>query len=240
MKSSLYLTSNASIWLLTLALSILPLVTIHAQDWPNLAEFKAANDTLSPPVPGEDRVVFMGNSITIGWLHSVPAFFENKPYINRGISGQTTPQMLLRFRQDVIELQPKVVVILAGINDIAHNTGPMTLEQIMDNLKSMAELARSNGIEPVLSSVLPAYDFPWRPGMEPFKKVPPLNAMIRAYAEANNIVYLDYFTPMADVRNGLDKTLASDEVHPTVKGYEMMAPLAEAAIAKALSKHIAN
>ena len=236
MKNLKNLNAKRTVFNFTLVLSMLVMPHMSAQDWPGLAVYKAANDSIAAPAPDEDRVVFMGNSITIGWLHSVPSFFENKPYINRGISGQTTPQMLLRFRQDVIELRPKVVVILAGINDIAHNTGPMTLEQTMNNLKSMAELARANGIEPVLSSVLPAYDFPWRPGMEPFKKVPPLNAMIREYAEANNITYLDYFTPMADSRNGLDKTLASDEVHPTVKGYEMMAPLAEAAIAKALSK----
>lgn len=209
---------------------------IRGQDWPNLAQFQGANDSLPPPAPGENRVVFMGNSITIGWLHHVPEFFEGKPYVNRGIGGQTTPQMLLRFRQDVIALQPKVVVILAGVNDIAENTGPMTLEQIMDNLASMAELALANGIEPVLSSVLPAYDFPWRPGLEPNIKVPALNAMIRHYAEAHDLVYLDYFTAMTDERNGLNATLASDEVHPTVKGYQMMAPLAEAAIAEALEK----
>lgn len=209
----------------------------HSQDWPNLAQFAGANDSLPPVAEGENRVVFMGNSITIGWLHKVPEFFAGKPYINRGISGQTTPQMLLRFRQDVIALKPKVVVILAGVNDIAGNTGPMTLDQIMDNLRSMAELALANGIEPVLSSVLPAYDFPWRPGLEPAKKVPALNEMIRSYAQAHDLVYLDYFTAMADDRPGLDKTLATDEVHPTVKGYQMMAPLCEAAIARALEKH---
>ena len=209
---------------------------IQAQDWPNLQQFQADNAALPAPAPGENRVVFMGNSITIGWLHHVPGFFEGKPYINRGISGQTTPQMLLRFQQDVIALKPKVVVILAGVNDIAENTGPMTLEQIRDNLASMAQLARANGIEPVLCSVLPAYDFPWRPGLQPYLKVPQLNTMIQAFAEANNIIYLDYFSAMADSRNGLGPDLASDEVHPTVKGYQMMAPLAEAAIAEALEK----
>lgn len=216
-----------------LLISAMPAI---GQDWPDLQRFQAANDSLPPPSDSEARVVFMGNSITIGWLNTVPEFFEGKPYVNRGISGQTTPQMLLRFRQDVIELQPKVVVILAGTNDIAGNTGPMSLEAIMGNLKSMAELARANGIEPVLSSVLPAFDYPWRPGKEPNIKIPALNAMIEAYARANGIVYLDYFRAMADDRNGLDKTLASDEVHPTRKGYLMMAPLAEAAIDKALKK----
>lgn len=210
--------------------------SVSAQDWPNLSAFAAANAEVGAPQPGEDRVVFMGNSITIGWLQGMPEFFEGKPYINRGISGQTTPQMLLRFRQDVIALQPKVVVILAGTNDIAGNTGPMSLQQILDNLKSMAEIARANGIEPVLSSVLPAYDYPWRPGLAPNVKIPKLNAMIQDYAEKHDITYLDYFSAMADDRNGLDKTLASDEVHPTPKGYQMMAPLAEAAIAKALKK----
>ncbi|EAR15732.1 SGNH/GDSL hydrolase family protein [Robiginitalea biformata] len=207
-----------------------------AQDWADLEHFREANKALAPPAPGEDRVVFMGNSITIGWLHKVPEFFEGKPYVNRGISGQTTPQMLLRFRQDVLDLSPKVVVILAGTNDIAGNTGPMTLEQILDNLKSMAELALANGVEPVLSSVLPAYDYPWRPGLQPNIKIPKLNAMIKNYAALSGIVYLDYFSEMADSRNGLDNTLATDEVHPTEKGYRMMAPLAEAAIAKALAK----
>ena len=207
-----------------------------AQDWADLEHFREANKALAPPAPGEDRVVFMGNSITIGWLHKVPEFFEGKPYVNRGISGQTTPQMLLRFRQDVLDLSPKVVVILAGTNDIAGNTGPMTLEQILDNLKSMAELALANGVEPVLSSVLPAYDYPWRPSLQPNIKIPKLNAMIKNYAALSGIVYLDYFSEMADSRNGLDNTLATDEVHPTEKGYRMMAPLAEAAIAKALAK----
>ncbi len=209
---------------------------LMGQDWPDLQRFQAANDSLLPAGPDEARVVFMGNSITIGWLNKVPEFFEGKPYVNRGISGQTTPQMLLRFRQDVIDLNPKVVVILAGTNDIAGNTGPMSLEEIMGNLKSMAELARANGIEPVLSSVLPAFDYPWRPGKEPNVKIPALNAMIKAYANEMDIVYLAYFGAMADDRNGLDKTLATDEVHPTRKGYLMMAPLAEAAISKALAK----
>ncbi|WP_088341232.1 SGNH/GDSL hydrolase family protein [Robiginitalea sediminis] len=225
------------ILLLTLIAFALP---IHGQDWPDLKRFADDNAALAPPAEGEARVVFMGNSITIGWLHKMPGFFEGKPYVNRGISGQTTPQMLLRFRQDVIALQPRVVVILAGTNDIAGNTGPMTLEQIRDNLVSMAQLARANGIEPVLSSVLPAYDYPWRPGLNPNLKIPALNAMIEAYAREQNMVYLDYFSAMADARNGLGPDLASDEVHPTLKGYQMMAPLAEKAIAQALEKQQAD
>ena len=223
-------------WLLALG-ALVSLQGVRSQDWPDLQHFKAANDTLPARGADEDRVVFMGNSITIGWLHKVPGFFEGKPYVNRGISGQTTPQMLLRFRQDVLDLHPKVVVILAGTNDIAGNTGPMTLEQIADNLKSMAQLALANGVEPVLCSVLPAYDYPWRPGLSPNVKIPQLNGMIRAYCEETGIGYLDYFSAMADDRNGLDNTLATDEVHPTEKGYRMMAPLAEAAIRDALFRH---
>lgn len=225
------------ILLLTLIAFALP---VQGQDWPDLKRFADDNAALAPPAEGEARVVFMGNSITIGWLHKMPGFFEGKPYVNRGISGQTTPQMLLRFRQDVIALKPRVVVILAGTNDIAGNTGPMTLEQIRDNLVSMAQLARANGIEPVLCSVLPAYDYPWRPGLDPNLKIPALNAMIEAYAREQNMVYLDYFSAMADSRNGLGPDLASDEVHPTLKGYQMMAPLAEKAIAQALEKQQAD
>ena len=207
----------------------------HAQDWANMELFKAENTKVGLPGPNEDRVVFMGNSITIGWLNTVPEFFEGKPYINRGISGQTTPQMLLRFRQDVIALQPKVVVILAGTNDIAGNTGPSTLEMIADNIKSMSDLAVAHGIKVVISSVLPAFDYPWKPGLEPSKKIVVLNQMLKAYAEVNGHVYLDYFSEMADERNGLPKKYAHDEVHPTKLGYEVMAPFAEAAIVKALS-----
>ena len=182
----------------------------------------------------DKRVIFFGNSITIGWLHTMPSFFEGKPYVNRGIGGQTTPQMLVRFRQDVINLKPRVVVILAGTNDIAGNTGPMTLEETLNNLKSMTELAMANGIAVVLSSVLPASDYPWRPGLQPHIKIPKLNAMIREYAESAGAVYLDYFSHMANKDNGLDPDLAHDGVHPTKKGYEMMAPLAETAITEAL------
>lgn len=224
----------------TIMLSILAAVGIaenlQGQDWAALEHFKGANETVTPPANNENRVVFMGNSITIGWLNSRPEFFEGKPYVNRGISGQTTPQMLLRFRQDVIDLKPKVVVILAGTNDIAGNTGPMTLQQIADNMASMAELAVQNNIKVVLSSVLPAFDYPWRPGLKPNEKIPALNKMIKAYAEENGHVYLDYFSAMADDRNGLPKKYASDEVHPTVEGYKVMEPMVEQAIADAL-KH---
>jgi len=207
---------------------------VNGQDWPNLQQFREANEKLAAPAADEDRVVFMGNSITIGWLNKRPEFFEGMPYINRGISGQTTPQMLVRFRQDVVDLKPKVVVILAGTNDIAGNTGPSTLEMIADNIKSMAEIAHANGIKVVVSSTLPAYDYPWKPGLKPAPKIIALNKMIKAYAEEKGHIYLDYFSAMADERNGLPKKYADDEVHPTVEGYKVMEPLVDEAIAKAL------
>ncbi|MBC8594645.1 SGNH/GDSL hydrolase family protein [Oscillospiraceae bacterium N12] len=205
-----------------------------AQDWANLTRFQAKNEALGTPAKGEKRVVFMGNSITEGWINTCPEFFEGRPYINRGIGGQTTPQMLIRFRQDVINLHPKVVVILAGTNDIAGNTGPSTLEMIEDNLASMAEIAHANGIKVILCSVLPAYDYPWRKGMEPNVKIPELNKWIKNYAEKNKFIYLDYFSAMVDEKNGMQADLSGDGVHPNKKGYEIMQPMVEKAIAKAL------
>lgn len=203
-------------------------------DWPNFARYRAANEKLGPPKPGENRVVFMGNSITDGWIRSNPEYFEGRPYVDRGISGQTTPQMLVRFKADVIDLKPKVVVILAGINDIAGNTGPSTLEMIEDNLSGMATLAKANGIKVVMSSILPAFDFPWKPGMEPAEKVVKVNAWIKDYAEKNGMIYLDYFTAFADERKGMPLKYSKDGIHPTKEGYLVMGPLADAAIAKAL------
>ena len=224
------------ILLVLMALLLLVPGNMAAQDWAKLEEFRAANAKIDSVMTKEGRVVFFGNSITIGWLHTVPSFFEGKPYINRGIGGQTTPQMLVRFRQDVIDLNPEVVVILAGTNDIAGNTGPMTLEETLSNLKSMTELAVAHHIAVVLCSVLPASDYPWRPGLQPHVKIPALNAMIKAYAEETGVVYLDYFNAMANSEMGLDQDLAHDGVHPTAKGYEIMAPLAEKAIRAALDR----
>ncbi len=209
--------------------------SVYAQDWPNLQRFAAENAAVLPPAPTEQRVVFMGNSITESWAKMDTTFFANKAYLNRGISGQTTPQMLLRFRADVVNLQPAVVVILAGTNDIAGNTGPATIDMIVGNIQSMAEIAAANGIKVVLASVLPVYDYPWKPGLEPAKKIIQLNALIQAYARAHDHVYLDYFSAMADARNGLQATLTYDGVHPNLAGYAVMAPLAEAAIAIALA-----
>ncbi|WP_136465291.1 SGNH/GDSL hydrolase family protein [Flagellimonas onchidii] len=218
-----------------LVLSLFGLLkTSNAQDWANLQKYQEANASLLSLSEEENRVVFIGNSITEGWSSAHPDFFEGKPYVNRGISGQTTPQMLLRFRQDVIDLQPKVVVILAGTNDIAGNTGPMTLRQIRDNILSMVELAEINGIRPIICSILPAYDYPWRPGLKPNEKIPRLNLMLQKMAREKNLVYLDYFSAMTDERNGLSKELAEDGVHPTKKGYEIMEGLAEKAIRVAL------
>jgi len=202
------------------------------EDWPWLSHFKDENMKLAPPAAGEDRVVFMGDSITQGW--HLDLSFPGKPYVNRGISGQTSPQMVLRFRQDVIALKPKVVVILAGTNDIAGNTGVMTLEQSEDNVASMADLARANHIGVVLCSVLPAFDFPWKPGLTPAPKVVALNAWMKAYAAEKGYVYVDYHTAMKDERDGLPATLSHDGVHPLPAGYAVMAPLVEAGIAKVL------
>ena len=226
---------TAPVAMVAIAFSLAPL-RAQEQDWASLARYRHANDSLPLPAPGEHRVVFMGNSITDGWARFFPQMFPGKPYIGRGISGQTTPQMLVRFRQDVIALKPSVVVILAGTNDIAGNTGPSTLEMIEDNLMSMTELARANGIHVVLSSVLPVFDYSWRPGLQPAPKIVTLNAWMKAYAARVGAVYLDYHTAMADERKGLRSDLTNDGVHPTEAGYRVMAPLAEKAIAEALQR----
>jgi len=212
-------------------------------DWPFLAKFRDADKLLPPPAQGETRVVFMGDSITEGWGMKGTAttpdrgeFFPGKPYINRGISGQTTPQMLVRFRQDVILLKPQVVVLLAGTNDIAENTGKETMEEIGNNIASMSDLARANGIRVVLCSVLPASDFHWHKGLEPAPKTKALNAWMKDYAAKNGIVYVDYYSSMVNDEGGLKAELSPDGVHPNKAGYALMAPLAEAGIAKALKK----
>jgi len=221
---------------LTLLLIFIGNVMIAQQDWPNFAKYKEDNLKLGLPNPDENRIVFMGNSITEGWKETDPNFFKNKPYIDRGISGQTTPQMLVRFRADVVNLKPKVVVILAGTNDIAGNTGPSTLEMIEDNIASMIEIANANNIKTVLCSVLPVYDYPWSPGLKPAQKIVELNVWIKTYADKNNIAYADFFTPMADEKDGLKKEYSEDGVHPNLNGYKIMNPIVEAAILQALSK----
>jgi lysophospholipase L1-like esterase len=204
------------------------------RDWPALARYRAENAKLGLPAKDESRVVFLGDSITEFW--NLPASFPGKPYVNRGISGQTTPQILLRFRQDVIALKPKVVVILAGTNDIAENTGPTTLAAIEDNLISMAELARQNKILVVLSSVLPAARYPWKPEIQPIEKILALNAWMKEYAAKEGLGYLNYYSAVVDDKQDLKADLTSDGVHPNDAGYAVMASLAGNAIARALSK----
>ena len=194
------------------------------------------NRSLRDPEPGEMRVVFMGNSITEGWTAQDSTFFDGKAYLNRGISGQTTPQMLLRFRQDVIGIQPKVVVILAGTNDIAQNTGPISLEQIMANLISMAEIARANDIRVLLCSVLPANYYEWSPQIDAKGQIAALNLMIQRYAVKSGAIYVDYYSAMVDEKKGMRDGLSNDKdgVHPNIAGYKVMEPIVEKAIAEAL------
>ena len=212
------------------------------RDWPNLARYREANRTL-PPAPGNDaRVVFMGDSITDAWQQPrYGGFFPGKPYVDRGISGQTTPQMLLRFRPDVIDLEPKVVVILAGTNDIAGNTGPMTNEAIQGNIASMSELAHAHKIRVVLASVTPVSGYHVaspaavpQTTLRPMARIQALNDWLKTYAAAHGDVYLDYFSAMTDRSGLLGAELSEDDLHPNAKGYAIMTPLAEAAIARAL------
>ena len=195
--------------------------TLLAQDWPQLSYYQEANKLLKTsekPI----EAVFFGDSITEGWPQFNPSFFDTNNFVGRGIGGQTTPQLLLRFRQDVIGLRPKKVILLAGINDIAENTGPISLEAIMENIKGMTEMAKANGIEMVLCAVLPANSFPWRPSIDPTHKVIALNQMIKAYAQENNLIYVDYYTPMVNDEKGLISTLGYDTVHPNKAGYDIM------------------
>lgn len=214
------------------------------KDWPALGRYHDANAKLTLPSGNEARVVFMGDSITDSWDdEKYGGFFPGKPYVDRGISGQTTPQMLIRFRGDVIALHPKVVVILAGTNDLAGNTGPMTLEAIEDNLTSMAELAKANSIKVIFASVLPVSDYEQRDGKpivqtvrRPPEKIKALNDWMRSYAAKNKLTYLDYYSAMMDEKGFLKDELSEDGLHPNAKGYGVMAPLAEAAIGAALKK----
>ena len=206
-------------------------------DWPELGRYHDENARIAAASADESRVVFMGDSITDFWGRQRGTFFPGKPYVNRGISGQTTPQMLVRFRADVIALKPKVVVILAGTNDIAGNTGPMTLEQIEDNFVSMAELARDNGIRVVLSSVMPVSDdFQVWTDRRPPNKIVELNSWLKNYAAKNSLVYLDYYSAMIDERKMFKRELTYDGLHPNAAGYAVMGPLAVNAIAIALRK----
>ena len=200
-------------------------------DWPNLKKYAQENQELAN-ISSKGRIVWMGDSITEMWKTTDPEFFQNPLYVNRGIGGQTTSQMLLRFRQDVINLKPEAVVILAGINDIAQNTGPISIENILGNIISMVELAKANQIKVVISSVLPANKFPWRPDILPADKVIELNKLLQHYCKKNNIIYVDYYSKMTNAQKGLEVEIANDGVHPTLSGYQIMKPLVLEAIKK--------
>lgn len=191
-------------------------------DWPNFKKYAVQNEQPGMNTAKKKRVVFMGDSITEFWKSNDSAFFHDNNYVDRGISGQTTSQMLLRFRDDVIALKPHTVVILAGINDIAENTGPITLEHIAGNIISMCELARAHKIKVVLCSVLPANTFPWRKEILPAEKVIQLNVLLRSYAAENKIPYVDYYTAMVDDQKGLGTNYSGDGVHPNLAGYKVM------------------
>ena len=207
------------------------------RDYANLARYEKDNKTIREG--NRPDVVFMGNSITEGWVYQSPDFFEGNNYVGRGIGGQVTHQMVLRFRADVIELNPIAVVILAGTNDIAQNSGPVSLEEIMDNIVSMVEMAQANGIIPILCSVLPAKDYPWKPGMNPLENIPKLNGMIKAYTTQNKLKYVDYFEAMQDGSGGMkvpEHTTADDLVHPNKAGYAIMEQTLQPTIISVLKK----
>lgn len=205
-------------------------------DLADFAHYDSLNAALPPPGPRERRVVFMGDSITESWANLDPEFFARADFVDRGISGQTTPQMLLRFRQDVIALKPAVVHILAGTNDIAGNTGPMDLPAIEANIASMVDLARANGVQVLIGSVLPAAEFPWRPGLNPGPKIVALNQWLKSYSSYRHLVYVDYYKAMTDGAYGIRSDLTPDGVHPSQAGYRVMEPLTKAAIRATLRR----
>tara|TARA_B100001175_G_scaffold99409_1_gene84149 strand:+ start:657 stop:1343 length:687 start_codon:yes stop_codon:yes gene_type:complete len=209
---------------------------VTAQELINLNKYKEENLSLGLPKQGENRIVFMGNSITEGWKSLSPNFFLDNNYVNRGIGGETSSQMLLRFRSDVINLKPSAVVILAGINDIAENQGPISIPDIARNIFFMSQLASENNIKVILCSVLPAYDFPWRPGLNPKDKVLSLNDLIQKHVQENSFEYVDYFSSMVDERKGLIKEYGNDEVHPNLEGYKVMESIIQKSINKVLNK----
>ncbi|MCQ4035202.1 SGNH/GDSL hydrolase family protein [Kaistella montana] len=206
--------------ILTSALTLMSTL-FFAQDFANYAKYEKENAILKSGNIAP-TAVFMGDSITEGWFSNDPKFFTDNHFVGRGISGQTTSQMLLRFREDVINLKPKKVIILAGTNDIAENNGPISLEKVFGNIVSMAELAKANRIKVVICSLLPAYEFPWRKGLEPANKVIALNKMLKDFAQKNHLIYVDYHTPLKDNKNGLPTEIAEDGIHPTKLGYAKM------------------
>lgn len=205
-----------------------------ADDWAALSHYVKENKTLPAPKSGENRIVFLGSSIFERWKDADPDFFTQNNYLDRGISGQIAPQLLIRFRQDVINLKPKAVIILAGSNDISGNTGHVTNKRIMDNIASMAELAKLHHIKVILCEYLPIYDYPWRKGLQPAEKIISLNKEIKAYAAAKHFTVLDYFTPLVDERNGQKAEYTTDGVHPNLAGYLVMEKVTKAAVKRAL------
>ncbi len=207
-------------------------------DWPQLGRYRTENAALAATTPGEQRVVFYGDSITDSWgrRSDTGDFFPGKPYVNRGVSGQTTAQMVVRFRQDVIDPHPSAVLILGGTNDIVGNTGPMTPEMTEDNFKSMIDLAKANGIRVIVASITPVADYPWRPGLNPLAKIPALNAWLKGYCQIHSVTYLDYYSALLDGSGGMKAGTSFDGVHPNAAGYTIMGPLAQAAIDKTLGK----
>ena len=238
MKSKIIFTS------LLFSFSLLSLSNLNAQnkvdqnwvEWTNFKKYATQNSTVPEPAPNKKRVVFLGNSIFEGWLNLRPEFFAGKPYYDRGISGQTTPQMLLRFYDDVVELKPAVLVLKAGINDIAENTGPYNPHHTFNNLKAIVLLAKANNIKVVLCSVLPANDFKWRPGLDPADKVIALNENLKAFAKSSGVLYLDLYSSVVDDKKGMKKEYSGDGVHPNVDGYKVMEPLVEKAIETVMKK----
>jgi len=203
-------------------------------DWANMNFYKVSNDKLKE-ITDTNRVVFMGNSITQGWSHFNASFFKNNPFVNRGIGGQTSPQMLVRFRTDVVNLNPKAVVIMAGTNDIAGNTGLISIENTAENIFSMAEIAMANNIAVYICSTLPAIDFLWSPGLEPASKIVKLNTILKSYCKENGLTYVDYYAAMVDADGGLkvpDYTAANDLVHPNKEGYKVMEKIILASLKK--------
>jgi lysophospholipase L1-like esterase len=211
-------------------------IAVYADDYGQLARYRDANAALKPPTPGENRVVFFGDSITDIW--KLDESFPGKPYVNRGIGGQTTSQMLVRFRQDVINLQPRIVVILAGTNDIAGNSGPISNEDIEANYASLADLARANNIRVIFSSVLPVHNYTPKSqdffAQRPMDRILALNKWLKDYCAANKLIYLDYFPVMIDDKGLLQRDLADDGLHPNKAGFAIMVPMAEKAIERAL------
>lgn len=205
-------------FIISLAVLMSSVLTVCAQDWANFGRYEKSNSE----VTSRPKAVFMGDSITDGWASADPEFFTDNNFVGRGISGQTTSHMLVRFRRDVVDLAPKYVLILAGTNDIARNNGEISLENTLGNIISMCEIAKSNKIKPVICSVLPADRFGWRPGLKPAKDIVKLNEMLRSYADSEKIMYIDYYSVLADENGGLPAQHATDGVHPNLSCYKIM------------------